>query len=187
MKHIVPALRMLIFMTVLTGVVYPLLVTVISQGLFRGQANGSMAKSGEAVLGSLLVAQNFSGPKYFWPRPSGGANFNPLPSGGTNLGPISADLKKSFEERRANLKAAHPDQGEPPQDLLFSSASGLDPEISPAAAKYQVARVAKARGMNSIEVDHLVEKFTQGRQFGIFGEPRVNVLALNMALDAHER
>ena len=173
---------MLIFMTILTGVAYPLLVTGISQVLFHQQANGTVARSGDVVLGSMLVAQNFEGPKYFWPRPSG-ASFNPLPSSGSNLGQISAVLKKTVDERREKLKTTHLDMGEPPQDLLFASGSGLDPEISPEAARYQLSRIAKARGMNVNQVTELVRKFTAGRQFGFLGEPRVNVLALNIALD----
>jgi K+-transporting ATPase ATPase C chain len=174
---------MLIFMTILTGVGYPLLVTVVGQALFKSRANGSLARSGDVILGSFLVAQNFEGAKYFWPRPSGGASFNPLPSGGTNLGPVSADLKKAFDERKAKLSVANPGMGEPPQDLLFSSGSGLDPEISPRAADYQISRVAKARGMSDDQVRKMVERFTEERQIGVLGEPRVNVLALNIALD----
>ncbi|MGZ3769621.1 MAG: potassium-transporting ATPase subunit KdpC [Bdellovibrio sp.] len=185
MKHMIQSLRMLIFMTLVTGVAYPLLVTGISQMIFPHQANGSMFKSGEVLLGSSLVAQNFEGPKYFWPRPSA-VSFNPLPSGGSNLSLISADLKKTVDERKAKLQAAHPGQGEPPQDLLFASGSGLDPEITPEAAQYQILRIAKARGIADTEVSHLVEKFTEGRQMGIFGEPRVHVLALNAALDEYQ-
>ncbi|MBK9039764.1 MAG: potassium-transporting ATPase subunit KdpC [Bdellovibrionales bacterium] len=182
MKHIIPAIRMLIFMTVLTGLGYPLLVTVVGQVLFKRQANGSMALSGDVTVGSWLVAQNFEGPKYFWPRPSG-ASFNPLPSSGGNQGQISASLKTAVDERKARLKVAHPEMGEPPQDLLFASGSGLDPEISPEAARYQLSRVATARGMNKAQVKKLIDQLTKGRQFGFFGEPRVNVLALNVALD----
>jgi K+-transporting ATPase ATPase C chain len=182
MKHIGPAIRMLLFMTILTGVVYPLVVTAVSQALFHQQAEGSLVRRGDVILGSKLVALAFTSPKYFWPRPSA-ASFNPLPSSGSNLGPISADLKKAVDERRAKLQAAHPEGGEPPQDLLFASGSGLDPEISPAAAHYQVIRVAQARGMDASQVTGLVAKFTEGRQLGLFGEPRVNVLALNIALD----
>lgn len=182
MKHIIPAIRMLIFMTVLTGIGYPLLVTVVGQVLFKQQANGSMALHGDVRVGSWLVAQNFEGPKYFWPRPSG-ASFNPLPSSGGNQGQISASLKTTVDERKARLKVAHPEMGEPPQDLLFASGSGLDPDISPEAARYQLSRVAKARGMNQAQVKKLVDKLAKDRQFGFFGEPRVNVLALNLALD----
>lgn len=182
MKHVLPAIRMLIFMTVLTGVGYPLLVTGLSQVLFHEQANGSMARSGGVVLGSQLVAQNFESAKYFWPRPSG-TSFNPLPSGGSNQGQISAALKSAYDERMAKLKAAYPEMGEPPQELLFASGSGLDPEISPAAARYQISRVAKSRGMEASQVASLVDRLSNGRQFGFLGEPRVNVLALNIALD----
>ncbi|MBK7845416.1 MAG: potassium-transporting ATPase subunit KdpC [Bdellovibrionales bacterium] len=182
MKQIITAIRMLIFMTVLTGIVYPLLVTFVGQVLFEKQANGSMALRGDLTVGSSLVAQNFEDPKYFWPRPSG-ANFNPLPSSGSNLGQISASLKLAVDERKARLKAAHPEMGEPPQDLLFASGSGLDPDISPEAARYQLSRVAKARGINEAQVKNLIDKIRKDRQFGFFGEPRVNVLALNLALD----
>jgi K+-transporting ATPase ATPase C chain len=182
MKQIIPAIRMLILMTVLTGIVYPLLVTFVGQVLFEKQANGSMALRGDVTVGSWLVAQNFEDPKYFWPRPSS-ANFNPLPSSGSNQGQISASLKMAVDERKARLKAAHPEMGEPPQDLLFASGSGLDPEISPEAARYQLSRVSTARGMNKAQIKKLIEQLTKGRQFGFFGEPRVNVLALNVALD----
>ncbi|MBK8201285.1 MAG: potassium-transporting ATPase subunit KdpC [Bdellovibrionales bacterium] len=182
MKQIIPAIRMLIFMTVLTGVGYPLLVTFVGQVLFNQQANGSMALRGDVRVGSWLVAQNFEGSKYFWPRPSG-ASFNPLPSSGSNQGQISASLKTTVDERKARLKVAHPEMGEPPQDLLFASGSGLDPDISPEAARYQLSRVAKARGMNQAQVKKLVDKLAKDRQFGFFGEPRVNVLALNLALN----
>lgn len=182
MKHILPSLRMLVFMTILTGIVYPLLITILGQSFFREEANGSLIKRGDTVLGSRLVAQNFAGQSYFWPRPSSGG-YNPLPSGGSNLGPTSADLKKAVEERRAKLKAAHPEEGEPPQDLLFASGSGLDPEISPAAAHYQAARVAKARGISAAQVEKVIEACTAQRQFHFLGEPRVHVLALNLALD----
>jgi K+-transporting ATPase ATPase C chain len=182
MKHFMPALRMLLFMTFLTGVAYPLVVTALGQMLFYQQSSGSLLRSGDVVLGSSLVAQNFEAPRYFWPRPSG-VGFNPLPSGGTNLGPTSADLKKAVDERRAKLKIAHPDKGEPPQDLLFASGSGLDPEISLEAAHYQLNRVAKVRGMTTQQVSELVERMSEGRQWGFLGEPRVHVLKLNVALD----
>lgn len=183
MKHIFPSIRMLIFMTGLCGIAYPLLVTTIGQGLFSGQAGGSIVQRQGTAIGSLLVAQNFQDQKYFWPRPSG-ASFNPLPSSGSNLGPTSADLKKAYEERKAALKSSHPNMGEPPQDLLFASGSGLDPEISPQAAAYQMSRVATARGLTSTEVSKLIERFTQAPQLGILGQPRVNVLMINLALDA---
>jgi len=183
MKPILQSIRMLIFMTILTGIGYPFLMTAIGAAFFREQADGSMLQSSDVILGSRLVAQEFKTDNYFWSRPSGGANFNPLPSGGTNLGPTSADLKKSVADRITKLKIAHPDEGEPPQDLYFSSGSGLDPEISPEAAHYQIRRVAKTRGMNIPTVESLVARHTFKPQFGILGEPRVHVLALNIALD----
>ena len=182
MKHVGPAIRLFIFMTGLTGLVYPALVTGIAQSFFYDQANGSVVGRSGVIIGSSLVAQNFTGPNYFWPRPSA-ADFNPLPSAGTNQGPISAALKTTFEERKEKLKMAHPEKGEPPQDLLFSSGSGLDPEISVVAARYQIERIAKARGIKEVQLVQLVDKLTKGRQIGILGEPRVNVLLLNLALD----
>ncbi len=182
MKHIIASLKTLLFMTVLTGLAYPIVVTVIGHVFFRQQVSGRIVRRSGARVGSLLVEQDFTQPKYFWPRPSA-AGFNPLPSGGSNLGPTSAALKQSFELQRAKLIAADPGAGVPPQDLLFASGSGLDPDISPAAARYQIARVAKARGIAQSQIDNLVKQYTQPRQFGFLGEPRVNVLALNLALD----
>ena len=182
MKHILPAIRIKLFFTLLLGLIYPLVMTGLSQVMFKHRANGSMIEVEGKILGSELIAQKFEKPQYFWPRPSG-VDYNPLPSGGSNLGQASADLKKAVDERRTKLKKSHPDQGEPPQDLLFASASGLDPEISPEAALYQVSRVARARGLDVNKVQELVKKFSTGRQLGILGEPRVSILSLNIALD----
>lgn len=182
MKHVMASIRMLVFLTILTGVVYPLLVTAIGQSLFKSDANGSQLRRSEALIGSAHIGQKFDGEKYFWPRPSA-VDYNPLPSGGSNQGQASAALKAAYDERAAKLKAAHSSQGEPPQDLLFASGSGLDPHISPDAAMYQVERVAKARNMDPQAVRRLVSKIQEGRQFGFLGEPRVNVLLLNLALD----
>lgn len=183
MKYLIPALRFKIFMTILLGLVYPFAMTGITQVLFHDNATGNFVSRGGQIVGSKLIAQNFEKPEYFWPRPSA-VGYNPLPSGGSNLSMISADLKKAVDERRAKLKAAHPDQaGEPPQDLLFASASGLDPHISPEAAQYQLQRVAKARNMDIAQVQKLMDEMTEERQFGILGEKTVNVLALNLALD----
>lgn len=183
MKHFLPALRMLLFMTLVTGVAYPLLVTGISQSIFSQQASGQLLERSGVIVGSTLLSQKFEGPNYFWGRPSAVGN-NPLPSGGSNLSQINGDLKKTYEERKEKLKAAHPNMTvEPPQDLLFASGSGLDPHISPEATQYQLQRVATARGMDSAAVKKIVDEMTEGRQFGILGEPRVNVLALNLALD----
>ena len=183
MRQIGPALKMLVFMTLLTGGVYPFVVTEAGHFFFANKTEGSLVynKAGQ-LIGSRLVAQQFKNPKYFWPRPSA-IGYNPLPSGGSNLGPTSVVLKKEFEARRKRLTHADPGVGEPPQDLLFASGSGLDPDISPQAAVYQVPRVAKARRMDSNKVLALVLQYIQRRQWRVFGEPRVNVLELNMALD----
>ncbi|MGZ3723404.1 MAG: potassium-transporting ATPase subunit KdpC [Bdellovibrionales bacterium] len=185
MKNLISSLRLLLFMTVLVGFVYPFAITSLAQIFFKAQAGGSLiAKDGNTV-GSKLIAQKFSKPGYFWSRPSA-VDFNPLPSGGSNLGQANATLKTQVEERRTALKSANPRQGDQPvpQDLLFASGSGLDPHISPEAADYQVARVAQARLLNAQQVKSLVEAATEKRQFGFLGEPRVNVLKLNLALDS---
>lgn len=175
-----PAMKLFIVMTIVTGVVYPLLVTGFAQLLFREQANGSLLSSHGAFVGSELIAQNFESLKYFWPRPSAG-NYNPLSSGGTNLGPLSIQLKERLREQKERYK-----EPEVPQDLLFSSGSGLDPHISPAAALYQADRVAKERNLNEEQKKNLVslvKASIEDRQFGFLGEKRVNVLKLNLALD----
>jgi K+-transporting ATPase ATPase C chain len=183
MKHLMPAIRLKIFMTIILGLIYPFVLTGISQAIFPRQASGNFVSRGGQVVGSHLIAQKFEKPEYFWPRPSA-VDYNPLPSGGSNLGPISQDLKKAVEERKAKLKAAHADQTiEPPQDLLFASASGLDPHISIEAAQYQTGRVAKARNLKADQLQKLVADATEQRQLGILGEQTVNVLALNMSLD----
>ncbi len=183
MKYVMPAIRFKIFMTILLGLAYPLFMTGVSQTVFPLQANGDFVMRGGQLVGSVLIAQNFEKADYFWPRPSAIA-YNPLPSGGSNLGQASQDLKKAVDERKAKLKAAHPEQStEPPQDLLFASASGLDPHISPEAAQYQAQRVAKARNLDFQIVQKMIEQATFGRQLGILGEPTVNVLTLNLALD----
>ncbi len=183
MKNILPAIRFMLFMTVLLGLIYPFAMTGISQLVFPRQASGDFLNRGGQVVGSRLIAQKFEKSEYFWSRPSG-VNYNPLPSGGSNLGQASADLKKAVDERKAKLRAAHPDQsGEPPQDLVFASGSGLDPHISPNAAQYQLQRVAKARNITIEKVQNVLAQVSQGRQLGILGEPTVNVLTLNLALD----
>ena len=185
--HIRPAVVMLALLSVLTGLVYPALVTAIAQVVFPGQANGSLiVKDGKAV-GSALIGQPFDDPKYFWGRPSATSPFgyNAGASSGSNLGPTNPALTKAVQDRVAALRAADPGNTAPvPVDLVTASASGLDPHISPAAALYQVARVTKARKMDEAAVRRLVDQHTWGRQFGILGEPAVNVLALNLALDA---
>lgn len=163
-------------MTFLLGLIYPSLVTLIGQLGFPRLANGSLIEKDGKLVGSDLIAQKFESEKYFWPRPSA-VDFNPLPSGGSNLGPTSASLKDAVESRRLKLGS------KAPLDLLFTSASGLDPHISPEAAFYQIPRVAKARGVSESELKGQVIRLLERRQFGFLGEDRVNVLKLNLALD----
>ena len=181
-----PALVSLIALTVLTGLLYPLAVTGIAQLLFPGQANGSLIMKDGKAVGSSLIGQPFDDPKYFWGRPSATSPFpnNAGSSSGSNLGPTNPDLQKQVQGRIEALRAADPGNAAPvPVDLVTTSGSGLDPQISPAAALYQVRRVAKTRSLTEDAVRSLVEQYTVGRQFGILGEPRVNVLQLNLALD----
>lgn len=185
MKTFWTSLRFLVVMTVLAGVAYPLVITYAGQAFFSTQANGSLMYQGDSVIGSQLIAQNFKDPKYFWPRPSA-VDYNPLPSGASNLGPTSADLKKKFVERTQALRMANPEASAAPQDLIFASGSGLDPHISFDAARYQLPRVSSARGFTPEQMktlDHLIDQMTEPRTFGILGERRINVLALNLALD----
>ncbi len=182
-----PAVSLLLLLTVLTGILYPLAVTGIAQTLFPATASGSLIVRDGKPVGSALIGQSFIDPKYFWGRPSAtsGQPYNGAASGGSNLGPLNPALVEAVKERIAVLKAADPDNQRPiPVDLVMASGSGLDPHISPAAAAYQVGRVARARRMEVERVAILVARNTEGRQFGLFGEPRVNVLALNLALDA---
>ena len=185
MKYLFSSLRMLLWMTLLCGAIYPFAVAGASRTLFSKQADGSLIKVGDTVVGSELIAQKFTADKYFWPRPSvAGAGYDATSSGGSNKGPTSADLKKTVEERRSALLKAHPGAGEPPQDLLFASGSGLDPHISPDAARYQSASVAAARKLDPAVIAAQVAAATQGPDWGVFGQARVNVLKLNLALDA---
>ena len=174
-------------MTLLTGIVYPFAVTGLAQALFPRQANGSLIKIAEGKTASELVGQPFSEPRYFWGRPSATmpVAYNGASSTGSNLGPSNPALEEAIQKRIVALLAVDPESRLPvPVDLVTASGSGLDPHISPAAALYQVSRVAKARGIDEGEVAELVRMQIRDRQFGIFGEPTVHVLRLNMALDA---
>jgi K+-transporting ATPase ATPase C chain len=190
LSHVRPAIVSLVLLSAVTGLLYPALVTAIAQLAFPRQANGSLiVKDGRAV-GSELIGQPFDDPRYFWGRPSATAPFayNASASSGSNLGPTNPALTKAVQERVDALRAADPgNTARVPVDLVTASASGLDPHLSPAAALYQVRRVAKARNLEESEVRTLVERHIEGRQFGFLGEPRVNVLALNLALDSHSR
>jgi K+-transporting ATPase ATPase C chain len=186
-KTLRQTLVMLLVMAVLTGVIYPLVVTGIARGLFAHQAGGSMIMQDEKIVGSELIGQPFSDPGYFWSRPSATSpvSYNASASSGSNLGPTNPALLEAIRDRIAVLRAADPNNdAKVPIDLVTASGSGLDPHISPAAAEYQVERVARARGVSADVVRALVAKYTQGRQWGVFGEPRVNVLDLNLALDS---
>ncbi|HEX2998306.1 MAG TPA: potassium-transporting ATPase subunit KdpC [Anaerolineales bacterium] len=178
-----PALTIFLFLTLITGVMYPLAVTSVAQVFFPHQANGSLIIVDGRVYGSELIGQQFDDPKYFWGRPSA-AGYNAAVSSGSNYGPMNPALMEMVQARIDALKAADPENILPiPVDLVTASGSGLDPHISVAAALYQVHRVAATRGLDDVQVKSLVEQYTEGRQLGIFGEPRVNVLFLNLALD----
>jgi K+-transporting ATPase ATPase C chain len=184
--ELAPALRLLLVLTLLTGLAYPLTVTGLAQVLFPRQANGSLIVHDGKVLGSRLIGQPFRDPRYFWSRPSATASmpYNGLASGGSNLGPANPVLRAAVARRIATLRAADPGNTAPvPVDLVTASASGLDPDISPAGAAYQAARIARARGLPLARVQALIDASTRGRQFGVLGEPRVNVLELNLRLD----
>ena len=180
------AIVSLIALTVLTGVIYPLIVTGIAQAVFPFQANGSLILRDGKIVGSALIGQPFDDPKYFWGRPSATTPFadNAASSSGSNLSPTNPDLIKAVQGRVDALRAADPgNTASVPVDLVTASGSGLDPHISPAAALYQIQRVARERKLDPQAVRQLVAQHTEGRSFGILGEPRVNVLALNLALD----
>ncbi|MEQ1620088.1 MAG: potassium-transporting ATPase subunit KdpC [Methylococcales bacterium] len=185
--YLKPAFMMLLLLTLLTGVIYPAVVTVVAQVLFADQANGSLIKNDQdQAIGSALIGQSFSDPKYFWGRPSatGPYPYNASASSGSNLGPTNPALSEAVAARIKALKAIDPtNKAAVPVDLVTASGSGLDPHISLAAAEYQVDRVAKARHLNPKQLQELVIKTTEGRQWAIFGEPGVNVLQLNLALD----
>lgn len=184
--HLRPALMSLLILTVITGVVYPLVVTGIAQMVFPFQANGSLIVKDGKVVGSALIGQPFDDPKYFWSRPSGTSPFpnNASASSGSNLSPTNPALITAVEGRVEALRTADPsNKAAVPVDLVTASGSGLDPHISPAAALYQVPRVARERKLAPDAVRALVDQHTEGRFLGLLGEPRVNVLALNLALD----
>jgi K+-transporting ATPase ATPase C chain len=183
-----PALVSLAALTLITGLLYPLVVTGVAQVLFPRQANGSLILIDGKPVGSSLIGQPFDAPKYFWGRPSATSPFpyNAAASSGSNLGPTNDALMKAVQARIDALKTSDPDNPLPlPVDLVTASGSGLDPHISPAAAEYQVRRIARVRGLDETVVRRLVAQHTEGRQLGVLGEPRVNVLILNLALDTH--
>ncbi len=186
LKELKPALLMLAVFTVITGGIYPLVVTGIAQGGFPHQANGSLIERDSKVVGSELIGQPFTDPKYFWGRPSatGPVPYNAGASSGSNLGPLNPALEEAVKARIDALKAADPSNVAPiPVDLVTASGSGLDPHISPAATEYQIGRVARARGLSPSAVRILVAQHSEDRQLGLLGEPRVNVLKLNRSLD----
>lgn len=181
-----PALVLFLGFSLITGIAYPLLTTALAHAIFPSQAGGSLIEKNGKVVGSSLIGQSFTSPQYFWGRPSATSPYpnNSAVSSGSNLGPLNPALSDAVKTRVEALKVADPDNKMPiPVDLVTTSASGIDPEISPAAAMYQIRRVAKARHLNEDQVSALVDQHIQRRQFGILGEPRVNVLQLNLALD----
>ena len=189
-KLIIQSIRQKVVWILVCGVLYPLAITAIAQLGFHDRANGSLVERGGQIVGSELIAQQFTGAEYFWPRPSA-ATYGTGPSGiagssGSNLGPTSAQLQTNVRNNAKALREAHklPADAPVPADLVFASASGLDPHISPEAARFQVARVAAARGMGEEQVKALLEKFVEPPQWCFLGEARVNVLMLNLALDA---
>ena len=186
MKIINPALRLFLLMTILTGMAYPLFITILGHISFPDKAKGSFMVNQGEIIGSALLAQKFVNNRYFWPRPSA-IDYNPLPSGGSNLGPTNSELRIEVAERMKAIEKNNPESGKVPSHLLFASGSGLDPDISPEAARYQIDRVTLARKLDIQQkkiLIVLVEKHVEPPVWGIFGEPRVNVLRLNLALDS---
>ncbi len=182
------AIKFLLVMTVLTGVIYPFFMTGVAQLAFPARANGSLVKEGGKIIGSELIGQKFDSSIYFWSRPSA-IDYNPIPSGASNLGPTSDKLKKQVAERRKlfAINNSIADTSAIPKEMLFASGSGLDPHISPEAALLQLNRVAKARNLNETQkqkVEQLIKNKTEEPQFFLFGEPRINVFKLNLALDS---
>jgi len=185
-RELRPAIVLFVLLTITTGILYPLAVTGVATVLFPSAASGTLIVKDGKPIGSRLIGQPFDDAKYFWGRPSGMGpyGYNAGASSGSNLGPLNPALESAVKDRIANLKSADPSQQEsPPIDLVTASGSGLDPHISPAAAYYQVPRIAKSRGLELEVVKKLVEQHIEARTLGIFGEPRVNVLALNLALN----
>jgi K+-transporting ATPase ATPase C chain len=190
MKLILQSIRHTILWTMICGIAYPVAMTLLAQLAFPRQANGSLVMRDGKITGSALLAQQFTGSNYFWPRPSacsyGGGPAGLVPSGASNLGPTSGQLQTNVNNNTAAFLSGNnlPANTPVPADMVFASASGLDPHISPEAARLQIARVAAARGLGPEKITELVEKFTEGSQWGFLGEPRVNVLLLNLSLDA---
>jgi K+-transporting ATPase ATPase C chain len=184
-QQMIPALRITLVMTAVTGLLYPALVTGLAQLIFPEQANGSLIERDGRMIGSDLLGQTFTRPEYFHPRPSAaGQGYDAVASGGSNLGPTSAKLLNRVGESVTAWRAAHPEtSAHVPADAVLASGSGLDPHISPENAASQAARVAKARGVDAALVTEVVRRIEEGRELGILGEPRVNVLRLNIALD----
>ena len=186
LKQLAPALKMTVLLTVLTGLIYPGVVTGVCQVLFRSQANGSLVMQNGQIVGSSLLAQNFTRPEYFHPRPSAAGNdgYDPTASSGSNLGPTSQKLYDRVKASAEQFRKENPDYTGPiPADALTASGSGLDPQISIANANAQATRVAKARGASESAIENLISTATEGRDLGFLGEPRVNVLKLNLVLD----
>lgn len=186
MKQLRPAFTLLITFAILTGLIYPSLITGLAQLIFPNQANGSLIMLDGRTVGSALIGQQFDAPEYFWGRLSATTSvpYNASASGGSNYSALNPDLQKQVETRLRDLKNADPENNLPvPVDLVTASASGLDPDISVAAAEYQAARVAGARGLSIDQVDALIQEYTRGRIFGVLGEKTVNVLEINLALD----
>ena len=186
LKQLAPALKMTVLLTVLTGLIYPGVVTGVCQVLFRSQANGSLVTQNGQIVGSTLLAQNFTRPEYFHPRPSAAGNdgYDPTSSSGSNLGPTSQKLYDRVKASAEQFRKENPDYTGPiPADALTASGSGLDPQISIANANAQATRVAKARGASESAIENLISTATEGRDLGFLGEPRVNVLKLNLVLD----
>lgn len=185
-RHIGPAIRMMIVFTILTGLIYPAVITGLCQLFFPKQANGSLISAGGQVIGSSLIGQNFAGPEYFHPRPSaaGSGGYDPMQSGGSNLGPTSKALYVRIRGAVKKFHRENPAYKEPvPVEMVTTSGSGLDPDISPASAFAQARRVAKARGATLGAIRQIIRRYIQPRQLGFLGEPRIDVLAINLALD----